>query len=287
MMPRPVHMLAATSAVLLALSSCDATDTSTPQASTSPAPSPTTDATAAETQRAVALPEIGQCRMMSPKKVADPEYFLDDSPVVPCSAQHVTETAAVYPLHEATVEAATEYAGLCETAANAYAGGVFGEVPSFMGIFMFLPSQRQVDQGHAWARCDVSMVADTHFTRANPTTGSLKDAVDRHPAALWGCLDEMPDAARSQPLVSCKEPHLTELTVTLMRLDRLERYPSAKVLAREGESQCADDLAAQPNADQLRIEPHWDIEERMIDGDTLLGGCWLMRKDGKPMPAMQ
>ena len=286
MMPRPVRMLAATSVVLLALSGCDATDTSTPQATANPAPNPTTADTVAGAQRAVALPEVGQCRMVAPKKIADPEYFLDDSPVVPCSEQHTAETAAVYPLHEATVEAALEYARLCDTAANAYAGGIFGEVPSFMGILLFLPSQRQVDEGYAWARCDVSMVADTHFTRPMPTIGSLKDAVDRNPAALWGCLDEMPDSARSQPLVSCKEPHLTELTVTLMRLNGLERYPSAKVLAREGESQCADDLAAQPNAGELRIEPHWDIEERMVDEDTLVGGCWLMRKDGNPMPAM-
>ena len=55
-------------------------------------------------------PEQGTCWAVPAHSAVDWEYWVDDSPQVPCSEPHTTETAAVVPLKKPTVAEAKKVA---------------------------------------------------------------------------------------------------------------------------------------------------------------------------------
>ena len=67
-------------------------------------------------------PAIGTCWAVPDKDMIDPDYWFDESPQVPCSESHTTETAAVLQLSEPTIAEAMKELGNCWNEVRVYLG---------------------------------------------------------------------------------------------------------------------------------------------------------------------
>jgi hypothetical protein len=218
------------------------------------------------------------------------EHWFDDSPKVPCSKEHNTETVLVYDLDEPTPAKAMELASPCSNQARVYVRSDLGAWVPWTWA-MFLPSRQQVARGQSWVRCDVALFADTSFGSAVASrTGSVKAAVNDHPADVWACVDRNLVSGRQNVVrfVDCRKPHLLEATGNLLLFKGLRSYPSRAALAAE-EGPCRLSLTGQQKADGLAVKTVW-LPPTVLrhGGDGVLPGlCWRFRTDRLPLPPMR
>jgi len=225
-------------------------------------------------------PEVGQCRN-TPSSSLDSEVWFDDSPVVDCSQMHTLQTLRVIESdEEVTQELVQQLVKYCETQAVAeYVDSPGRGAYNLAWPIVFGPTPEQREAGQSWVRCDAGFQSETYCcVPLVPGTGSLEGAMGKDIARFQQCIGQLPDPGRSQPLVSCKEPHRGELLLTIMELDA-SAYPSAAKLERAGQSQCRELVANRDDADSLELLPFWQSEDEW-QGGTINGGCWIHRKTG-------
>ena len=229
-----------------------------------------------------APPEVGQCRN-TPDSNLDDDDWVDDTPVVDCSETHTLQTVEVIDIdEELTVELLEELADTCDTlqAWDYLDSPAWPERATYNLMFAaYGPTPEQQEAGQSWMRCDVGIPSKSECCRPlAPQTESVEGAMGEDPARFQLCIAKRPDPDRSQPLVSCAEPHRAELIQKLMERDASE-YPSASELEKTGQARCGDLVTDRDDADQLVLTPVWQPEEEW-PGGTLYGWCWIQRETG-------
>lgn len=246
-------------------------------AGTSSPSRPVSTGSAARPALSVGAIDAGTCWQVPPTLVADQHYWYDDSPSVPCSEPHTTETAFVYPLSQPQPRTALKEVGdRCHDYVRAYVGiSDSSWIP--WGTVMLLPSKDEIRHGASWLRCDVFFPATTGLSEPRETSIRGHDAARHPPAALWGCLNQPPDPTRRQRYADCTKPHLFEATGNIVHTPPTSRYPPASVRARAAQ-QC-DSRVPQ----NVGIVPAvlWGS---VVEGANLSGACMFHRTDGRLLP---
>lgn len=226
----------------------------------------------------VSAPERGTCWAV-PTDVVPEDYWYDDSPQVPCTEEHTSETVLSYPLDEATPEAAEEYVDRCGEAVRNYLGV---DQASWIGWgwINVLPSEEQIDDGAAWLRCDAVFPTRWDFSPLRVLTSPVLAAADQRAADFWTCLDQ-PPAVDDQPLVPCNRPHLYEQTGTLAVISGPQDYPSKAERDRE-EAQCRRAVPARLAG--VSVLTVWQPRESFDPYTGLVGICLMFNADGRPLP---
>lgn len=225
-------------------------------------------------------PADGTCWAVPADDVATPDYWFDDSPTVPCTEAHTTETAEVLDLTKPTVAEAEKSADACWAAVHNYLGvNLQNWVP--WSFAMFLPSREQIADGASWMRCDAVFPTDLALSSVRTTTSPAEDAAIDPPPDFWACLDEHPKKSK-QPFVPCDQPHQYEQTGTLAHLTSLEEYPSPTELAATARRQCA--YAFQGEDTNLALTAAWDPRSVLQHSSEIAGACFMSNKTGQPLP---
>jgi hypothetical protein len=242
--------------------------------------SPAASSTPADEVALRDAPEVGTCWRLRYEDLRVTAYWFDDSPQVPCTEPHNTETAYVYALDEPTAEAAKALAEVCWDRARRYVEvNLDNWVPWAFG--MLLPSQQQVTDGASFLRCEVLFPANLALTEYTSLTYSVKGAATTRADELLPCLDASPDMRR-QPFLSCGKPHRYEATGQLASVVSVA-YPPPKVLRSEA-AQCRYGLPRRQDTPEHAITVAWDGPEG-FDGGELVGVCFVYRRDGNLLPA--
>jgi hypothetical protein len=178
---RPRHragIAAAVGVVSVALTGCSG---SSPQPAESAQRSPT----------AAGEPQPGTCWVVPATSVADSDVRFDDSPQVPCTDRHTTETVTTYSLAEPSIDEAERLLLDCFDDVRVYLGiDEDSWVP--WGVAAYLPSKEEVADGAGWMRCDAFFPTTTYNSGARTTDVSAKGIADAPPADFLGCTDEYP-----------------------------------------------------------------------------------------------
>lgn len=243
-----------------------------PAPTPSPAPGP---------NAAVSMPAEGTCWAVPAKSMASLDYWVDDSPQVPCEQKHTTETAVVLVLDKPTVEEARNRMDLCDVYVRQYLGvDLDNWIP--WGWAALLPSQEQIDDGASWMRCDLWFPTSWDFASARSTTRSGAGLADNPPPDHWVCLNAVPTDS-DQPFVPCDKPHAYEATGALTLLGGLTEYPTAGALADAVREQCRP--AIPHRFRDVSVTAAWSPESAFTSGNDVLGVCFVYNPDGSPLPS--
>lgn len=226
-----------------------------------------------------AQPEVGTCWAVSPKDANDPNHWFDDSPTVPCSKSHNTETVSAPILTKPTVAEAKNTANeVCWNSVRTYLG-VDPEHWIPWNFAVFLPSRKQIADGASWMRCDAIFPADWSFSsNIRSTTGSADGVAVDARAEFWACLNKAPQKSK-QPFVPCDQPHKYEETGTLAILEGLERYPSPARLTAAAQRQCSQAVHGEDG--NISVTARWD--PAVSESGELAAPCFMFNKTGAPL----
>ena len=160
----------------------------------------------------------------------------DGSPVVDCSQPHTLET-----LTSSTL-ATSSPPWLLEDCQVLRHGAVADYVDSPGPLYnrawpISSGPPRNKDAGQSWVRCDVGFWGRPPLWTLVSESRSLEGAMGEDIARYQQCLAEVPDLERSQPFVSCEEPHRAEFLDSRRAVDA-SKYPSAAKLEKR-DSHCA------------------------------------------------
>ena len=230
--------------VSLVLPGCGAgssgTDAQSTPSGTDAQSAPSSSATsAASAAPAGAAPDLGTCWRVPVDVNGDvhPSDWFDDSPKVPCTDPHTTETTHVLRLSKPTIAEVKRRFGECWDHVRVYLGvDPASWIP--WGYAAFLPSREQIAHGASWMRCDAIFPATWDFARLRTIRDPAAGIANHPPTYLWACLGEDPKQAKQQ-FVPCDRRHQYEETGTLATLDNLKQYPSARELASAARQQCS------------------------------------------------
>ncbi|MBA2955286.1 hypothetical protein GON03_13180 [Nocardioides sp. MAH-18] len=263
-----IILVVAMSLVLVAVGSGDRTP--------DPAPPP-------EPNADVSRPAVGTCWLVPPASSGSPDdqdYWRDDSPQVPCSEEHTTETVAVWTVSEPTVAAATEKAEeLCGNQVGAYLGLNSDHWIPF-GWIAFLPSEDQIADGASWVRCDVVFPSNPAWKSARLTVGSAAGIAGDPPPEFWACVDQ-PLTVADQPFVPCDRPHRYEQTGRVAVLAGLTEYPDAQRRATAA-VQCEAGVPARLAG--FEVDAVWPPRSAFVAGGSVTGVCVVHDPAGGPLP---
>jgi hypothetical protein len=225
-------------------------------------------------------PQVGQCHVTPDAVLPEPH---DPTPPVSCARPHTLETYAVLEPDGPLDGSATDDLGeRCADRLGDFLGGDTVDQTA-LGVYYFMPTPAQQDDGERWVRCDVGVVTDTAFTGTRRVTGSLAGAFDHGvPAVYRRCLQATPDPVAPQPLVSCLRPHFAQQIPTLVRLgDEAGGYPGMDRLAERAQPECARTVRAQlPEAAQaLVVVP----TRAMWRAGVQAAQCWATAAPGEQL----
>ena len=229
----------------------------------------------------VGAPAEGACWAVPADDAVSNKYWFDDSPQVPCTEQHTTETVKVLRLTDPTVKEAKTIVAVCWDFARRHMG-VDEESWVPWAAVVFLPSKEQISDGASWVRCDASYPADWGFSSARSTTGTAEGVADHPPSEAWACLDQSP-TRRKQEFVSCDQPHMYEQTGQLAIVEDLTVYPSRTELEQYARAQCGDGVPTHLKG-QVALTAGWDPPAELKQSTLIAGACFMFSKDGRPMP---
>ena len=221
-------------------------------------------------------PAVGTCWQVPPAQAADRHYWHDDSPVVPCTKPHTTETAFVYPLARATSDAAAEVGRRCSDYVTGYAG-LSDETWIPCPPSSSFPARSRSKPVRRGCAATFFFPADTAESTPRETSFPGHDAARRPPVGLWACLDRIPQRHHSAPYVRCEAPHRFEATGNIIHAPPTSRYPTPRVRDHAAR-QCEGHL---PGGDGLVATVMW---APALHGIDLLGACLFHRSDGRPLP---
>jgi hypothetical protein len=260
MRSRVVSAVIAATAMLA--SACSSSSDSTTEQKPSSAP---TSAAASATERAAmrGAPQVGTCWNIPPSGFTAGHHF-NESPAVPCTKSHTTETVFVQKLDEPTIKAGNQWIDQCRRAVSTYAGEFHENYWVPVSALLWLPPRKLVAAGASWVRCDVGFAHDWADSLGSVTDGSweqkvltfsAKDAVIKRAAAVEACLQRDPQIP-NQWLVSCGQPHMYEETGGFAKLERLDSYPPSNQLRRASD-QCRDGLSAREQTPAFGVTAAW------------------------------
>ena len=234
----------------------------------------------------VAAPEVGTCWRVPADADgdADPSDWFDDSPRVPCTEPHTTETAHVLQLTEPTLAEVKERFSDCWDHVRVY---LSVDENSWIpwGYGAWLPSKEQIADGASWMRCDAIFPETWDFAGLRTTADPAAGIADDPPAYMWACLGEHPNKAK-QPFVPCDQPHQYEQTGGLAILNNLEQYPSATELATAAKRQCAYAGDLNGEEDGVALTARWDPRPALQQDNSIAGPCFMSNKTGQPLPPL-
>jgi hypothetical protein len=244
-------------------------DSNAPQPAPAPAPGSST------------APERGTCWAVAPETMDDLDFWYDDSPQVPCTEEHTTETVVTFTVADPTPDTAREYQDRCSFAVRGYLGVSDSTwIPWVSGVF--LPSHEQIADGARWMRCDAGFPDTWSYGAPRTTTASAEAIADDPPAELWACLNQAPSVT-DQPFVPCDRPHTYEQTGTSPVIVGAQEYPTKAELDSEALAQCApavpDTLAG------ASVVARWDTRSEFEPYRSIGGVCFMFNADGTPLPA--
>jgi Septum formation len=229
-----------------------------------------------------AAPDDGTCWTVPADDAVDPDYWFDDSPTVPCSEPHTSETVSVQRLTNPTVADAKEMSDRCTEEVIAYLD-ISPDHWVHWKVRGFLPSKQEIADGASWVRCD-AMFPAWDYGSVRSTTGSAAGVASDPPLDLWTCLDEHPSKPR-QPFVPCDQPHLYEQTGTLATLSDLDQYPTQDELEATAQRQCAHGVPeARENVD---FTARWDPRSALRDGIRIDGACFMFDEASQPLAPLR
>jgi hypothetical protein len=195
---------------------------------------------------AVAAPEVGACRVLSPEDVALPS---NATRTVDCADEHTAETFAV-----GSLPASLEDADYDDRRVGAFAYATCSKkFMTFLGAdesfvmrtvvswAWFRPSEKAWDDGARWYRCDVVGGGDESTSYVNlPKTakGLLLKPDDRWMACALG-----PTVANSEK-VPCSEDHNWRAATTIKLGEPDEEYPGDRLVEVKSRDFCSDSVGA-------------------------------------------
>jgi Septum formation len=270
-----IWLPATVAALSLTLASCDSSADPDDQAARSPETTTSADRSAA----LVGAPEDGTCWTV-PADAADLNYWFDDSPTVPCTEPHTTETVLVLRLTEPTIAEAKQGFGTCWERVRVHLGVDLDSWVPWMTAVL-LPSREQIADGANWMRCDAAFPASWDFGSFRATTEPAAGVADDPPADLWVCLDEHPKNPK-QSFVPCDQPHQYEQTGRLAILENLNQYPSPAELDAAARQQCSRGIQNE-EADNVAVTARWDPLSALRDNTSIVGACFLFNETGQPL----
>ena len=251
-----------------------------------PAGKPKAGATRSSTSVAVpaltGMPDPGSCWNVAPDHLGLDDWF-DDSPKVPCTRGHTTQTARAFTVPEPTVAMAKSVADSCWETSGKFLGVDLDHWVPWQAL-VFLPSKAQIAKGASWVRCDVGI------PRPHPghpaARGTPVPWQTRHSTRLRLC-GGAPAGPRSraprsrgtsaQPIIATRRPAPSPGS-----WDSLG-YPSRAQRERRGTRLCRRQLTAHQRSQGLTALAAWDPPSGLADG-LLFGVCWAFRPDGGPLP---
>ena len=153
----------------------------------------------------VAAPEVGTCWRVPADADgdADPSDWFDDSPRVPCTEPHTTETAHVLQLTEPTLAEVKERFSDCWDHVRVY---LSVDENSWIpwGYGAWLPSKEQIADGASWMRCDAIFPETWDFAASGPPLTQLRQSPTTRLPICGPALANTPTrpSSRSSPATS-------------------------------------------------------------------------------------
>lgn len=229
----------------------------------------------------IGMPQPGTCWRVAQKHFVA-SYWVDDSPQVPCTTEHTTQTALAFTVPQPTVAMAKTVADQCRDHVRTFVGvDVDHWIP--WNALVFLPSRRQIDAGASWVRCDVGIPVHPKGSHQVSLTRSVENAAISRPADLMGCTNRLPRARSTEAWHQCGSTHRYEETGTLAELTGLTHYPSAARLERQGAHECRLHLSRELSRRGASALAVWDPPGGLAGGE-LFGSCWAYDPGGRSLP---
>ena len=264
-------LLTVLAAFTLLVSGCTGTPAGQPKAGA------TRSSTSVAVPALIGMPDPGSCWNVAPDHLGADDWF-DDSPKVPCSRGHTTQTARAFTVPEPTVAMAKSVSDSCWDTSRMFLGVDLDHWVPWQAL-VFLPSKAQVAKGASWVRCDVGIPARTQGTQQLAFTRSVEGAALDPPAALWGCTLRSPLQRAPQSWHECAAGHRYEATGTLVHARGTHPVPvprTARAAWHSPVPAAADRSPAVARVDRARgVGP----ASGLADG-RLVGACWAFRPDG-------
>ncbi|HXH79487.1 septum formation family protein [Nocardioides sp.] len=217
-------------AAVLAVSSCSASGSETPDADS------------------VEVPELGVCRVLAPDDVSAPSNSVE---VVDCAEEHTAETFAVGALPAGLEDAAYDDpkvgAFAYKTCARAYMKFLGADESMVMRTLLswawFRPSEKAWGEGARWYRCDVvggNEDATSFITLPDTAQGLMSSGLpdDKWMACVNG--DSVPGAQR----IPCSEKHTWRAVTTIKVGADDDPYPGDRLVEVTTRDYCGDSVSA-------------------------------------------
>lgn len=246
--------------------------------SSSSDPSPTPEAASSPAASPGPTPVVGDCHQLTYTGAGQPT---DGTAPVPCAGAHTSQTIKVGSIDALTGgaddvdadEVRGDVARACPPRLLRRVGG--DEVTRRLSRFevvWFTPTEKAMDAGAGWFRCDVvGLAADDSLLRLPRTVVRALD----DPAALdrYGTCGTKAPGKPGFTRVVCKRKHAWR-AVDTVDLDRSARYLGARAAA-QGDSDCKDVAAARANgALKYTWSFEWPTRDLWTSGQRY-GYCWV------------
>jgi hypothetical protein len=193
---------------------------------------------------AVEPPEMGACRVLTPKDVAQPS---NATRTVDCAEKHTAETFAVGELPEELKDADYDAPELgtfaYETCSARFQQFLDADESTVMRTIVswawFRPSEKAWDKGARWYRCDIVGGGDESTSYvALPTTAAGLLAQKPPDDAWMACVDG--PSVQSAPKVPCTEPHTWRAVTAIKVGNPDDPYPGDRVVEVTTRDYCSD-----------------------------------------------
>ncbi|MEJ7628950.1 MAG: septum formation family protein [Nocardioidaceae bacterium] len=213
-------------AVVLALSAaCSADDEPTPDPGRGPG-----------------TPVVGACRLLT---AADIQPASNETPTVPCTSPHTSETIAVRGFRAAAVTNQSLTNGTlgnqalarCTTAWKQTLGGdTTAQHTSVAELAYYLPNQQQLSQGARWYRCDLVLGGQGGLPLQNLTRSAAGLLDGTVPDVLRACRTTSDFVSGRE--VTCDRPHALRAIGTAPLPD-VDAYPGTAALRAASAKGCS------------------------------------------------
>lgn len=192
-------------------------------------------------------PEVGQCRQLS---AADLAATTDDSPTVPCAAEHTAESYLVGRLPDRFAAAGYDDAALstfvyrrCSARFERFVGADESlAMRTVLSWVWYRPTLAQWEAGARWYRCDVVGGGDQSRTLV-ALPSSAHGLLLGKPDDRWlVCADGA--EVEGSVKVPCTEAHTWRAVTTIVLGERDDPYPGDQAAESRTRDYCSDSVGA-------------------------------------------
>ena len=196
----------------------------------------------------VTPPQVGACRVLTPKDVAKPD---NASRAIDCGEPHTAETYAVgdLPATLKDVDYDSDQLGAFayQTCGNAFEGFLGADESLVMRTVVswawFRPSEKAWAKGARWYRCDVVGGGDQSKAYVDlPDTARGLLAGGRPPDKWMVCVNG--PSVQAAPKIPCNQPHTWRAVTTIKVGDPGDAYPGDRLVEVKTRDYCSDSVGA-------------------------------------------